>query len=176
LDPDAVLRTKVQDFVAKGEFGFASGAKPDGTYERIWFAEPIAPEEVTFEYGVFLVRKERAKALRQSPAVPVAAPIAPQPSPVEPNEPIGPVPPPPKDESTPQSLVLRVSGNVPAESWNRFGSKLLPKLRLGVDVQARVELSCRIDSTGAPALESDIRQLLEDLGLSAQFRIDRLPE
>ncbi|MFZ3376258.1 MAG: hypothetical protein WA183_11955, partial [Chthoniobacterales bacterium] len=36
LDPDATLKGKITEFVDKGDFGLASGAKPDGTYERVW--------------------------------------------------------------------------------------------------------------------------------------------
>jgi hypothetical protein len=32
LDPDTVLRNEIAEFVGKGDFGLASGQKPDGTY------------------------------------------------------------------------------------------------------------------------------------------------
>lgn len=35
LDPDAVLKAKIVDFVGRGDFGLASGQKSDGTYERV---------------------------------------------------------------------------------------------------------------------------------------------
>jgi len=54
LDPDRVLRDKIVDFVSKGDFGLASGQKTDGTYERVWYSEPISPDEVVFEANVFL--------------------------------------------------------------------------------------------------------------------------
>jgi len=69
---------------------------------------------------------------------------------------------------------LKVSGTVPPESWNRFGSKLIPKVRSGQDVQVRVELSCRIDSTAAGAAEADIRQILEDLGLAGAVKVEKV--
>jgi len=37
LDPDAVLMGKIVEFVTNGEHGLASGAKADGTCERLWF-------------------------------------------------------------------------------------------------------------------------------------------
>ena len=64
LDPDTTLRNKIVEFVGKGDFGLASGQKPDGTYERVWFEEQISSDEVTFESGVFLLTKAKAKALR----------------------------------------------------------------------------------------------------------------
>ena len=48
LDPDATLKNKIVEFVSKGEFGVASGQKPDGSYERLWYEEPISTDEVGF--------------------------------------------------------------------------------------------------------------------------------
>jgi hypothetical protein len=61
LDPDATLRKKIVEFVARGDFGLASNLKPNGTYERVWFAEEIGPEEVSFEHQVFLLLKDKAR-------------------------------------------------------------------------------------------------------------------
>jgi hypothetical protein len=63
LDPDTVLRGKLVEFVERGDFGLASGPRPDGSYEHVWYAELLAPEEVAFEAGVFLLTKGKAKAL-----------------------------------------------------------------------------------------------------------------
>jgi len=53
----------------------ASGKKTDGTYERMWFQEMVAPDEVAFEAGVFLLRKATAEALRAGqPATPTPTP------------------------------------------------------------------------------------------------------
>src|SRR6185436_5423299 len=46
VDPDAVLKNKVTEFVGRGDFGLASGKKNDGTYERVWFEDQIGTEEV----------------------------------------------------------------------------------------------------------------------------------
>ena len=67
LDPDTTLRGKIVEFVSRGEFGLASGQKPDGGYERVLFNEFIDPAEVTFESGVFLLLKAKAKALKARP-------------------------------------------------------------------------------------------------------------
>jgi hypothetical protein len=49
LDPDAALRHKIVEFDERDDFGLASGQKPDGTFERLWHAEAIGPEEVSFD-------------------------------------------------------------------------------------------------------------------------------
>ena len=68
IDPDAVLRRKIVEFVEGGSFGLASGAKDEGQYERLWNAEQIGGEEVSFEASVFLLTKARAEELRSTPS------------------------------------------------------------------------------------------------------------
>ena len=35
LDPETILRRQIVEFVSRGEFGLASGAKDDGAYGRL---------------------------------------------------------------------------------------------------------------------------------------------
>src|SRR5207249_5411032 len=74
LDPDAELRKKIVEFVSHGEFGLASGQAADGSYQRIWSNEGLSPEEVTFDADMFLLQKERAKALKSAPKPSTAGP------------------------------------------------------------------------------------------------------
>ena len=67
LDPDGVLKTKLVEFVGRGDFGLASGPKPDGSYERLWFSEPVPADEVAFESGVVLLKKAKAEELKKKP-------------------------------------------------------------------------------------------------------------
>ena len=69
IDPDHTLRVKVLEFVERGDFGFASGPKPDGSYDRVWFQEMMAPDEVTFDSGVVLLAKATAAALQSGTPV-----------------------------------------------------------------------------------------------------------
>ncbi len=62
IDPDATLKAKIVEFVTRGDFGLASGKGTDGGYERMWYQEMVAPDEVAFEPGVFLLRKARARS------------------------------------------------------------------------------------------------------------------
>jgi hypothetical protein len=116
LDPDAVLRHKIVEFVQNGGFGLASGQRDDGTYDRIWFAELLAPDEIAFESGVFLLTKAKAKAVKAGPTpFPV---VQPQPAPGGPTVPGGPepAPAPPFGPSPPpvtEVKTLRVFGTLP---------------------------------------------------------------
>src|SRR5262249_5948552 len=67
VEPDTVLRRKIVEFVERGDFGLASGNKNGGSYERIWYAEPINAEEVAFESNVFLLTKAKAQQLNAHP-------------------------------------------------------------------------------------------------------------
>ena len=77
VDPDAILKTKIVEFVDRGDFGLASGRELDGNYELVWFEELVSPDDVAFDAGVFLLRKDSAKALKVGPSpepVPVPSP------------------------------------------------------------------------------------------------------
>lgn len=177
-DPDAILRVKVVEFVGRGDFGLASGQKPDGSYERIWFGEFVSPEEVTFETGVFLLTKAKAQVLKAVPTV------QDQPSPAADAPPLlagagtpqsgynagQPTLPEPPHAAT--TRVFKVSGKVPPEVWNRLGTRMLPKLRAGTDLQVGIEFSVTIQNAQAKTFESDLRQILADLGLADKVRLE----
>ena len=175
LDPDAVLRGRIVDWVIKGDFGLASGQGTDGTHERVWFKEVLSPEEVSFETGVYLLTKAKAQALK-SGATPGPGPVVtpgPGPSPTPGDDGSGGTPPPkPGTESGAKTRTLRIRGQVPPELWNRLGTKVLPKLKSGTDLKVGVEFSVTAESDQAKAIESDVRQILQDLGLADKIRVE----
>jgi hypothetical protein len=61
INPDEYLKRKIPEFVDRGEFGLASGDLPRGGFERIWFREPelISSDEVSFDAGVYLIKRDR---------------------------------------------------------------------------------------------------------------------
>jgi hypothetical protein len=171
LDPDTTLRSKIVEFVGRGDFGLASGQKSAGAYERIWFEEPISLDEVTFEAGVFLLTKAKAKALKAGMKL-------------EPGVVVGPVLEPVIDEFKErekekelapgtQTRTLRLVGTVPPEIWNRLGTKIIPKLKSGSDLKIGVDFSVTINVDSVRSIESDLRQILEDLGLKGKINIEQ---
>jgi len=170
LDPDTTLRAKIVEFVSRADFGLASGQKPDGTYERVWYDEMIGADEVTFESDVFLLLKTKAKALK--------AVAEPRPEP-EPESKPGPQPEPepsptsePEPTPTTSTRTFRISGDVPPEIWNRLGTKVLPKLRSGSELTIGIEFSVTVKSDVADSFQSDLKQILVDLGLTNRVRIE----
>jgi hypothetical protein len=175
LDPDKILRSKIVEFVAGGDFGLASGSNADGTYERVWYQEPLAPDEVAFESGVFLLKKARAQAFKRG-ASPIPEPSS-KPGTV-PSAPPGPLPesqpgPGPKPAPVPESRTLRIVGTVPPELWNRLGTRVLPKLRSGSDLKVGVDFTVTVSSDIARSIASELRQILEDLDLGGKVRIEQ---
>jgi hypothetical protein len=166
LDPDTVLRTKIVEFVTRGDFGLASGQKADGTYERIWFRELVSPEEAAFEKDVFLLKKAKAELLKKKPT------LEPEPQP-QPESVIEPEPQPqPEPEAVAKTKTIRITGSIPPEVWNRLGTKIIPKLKSGKDVSIEVKFSTTVDLTLSKSLESELRQLLQDLGIDDKIRIE----
>ena len=172
LDPDTVLKTKLVEFVLRGDFGLASGPKPEGGYERLWFTEAIAADEVAFESGVVLLKKAKAEELKKKP-VTLPGDTTPtddrEPSTVTPTDtgtevgtggttdivtPVG-----------PKTKTLKLTGNIPAELWNRLGTRVLPKLRTGKDLKIGIDFSVTVEAANANDLQAELKQILADLGL-----------
>jgi len=173
LDPDTTLRSRIVEFVRKGDFGLAYGQKPDGGYERVLFEESIDPADVTFEPDVFLLLKSVARSLK-APPEPVpggdAGPTpTPEPEPVPPGEPQ----PQPEPEPAPGAATrtFRIYGDVPPEVWNRLGTKVLPKLRSCLELKIGIEFSVTVETGLAESFQTDLRQILDDLGLAGRVRV-----
>jgi hypothetical protein len=178
VDPDAVLRSKIVEFVRNGEFGLASGKRADGCFERMWYQEVADDDEVAFESGVFLLRKVKVEALRSGALpLPDSAQAEPQGAPQgstahsevqgESKPDLGPPPP-----QTPGTRTLRISGNVPPEVWNRLGTKVLAKLRAGTELRIGVEFTVTVPADAASALGGELKQILQELGLSQAVRVE----
>lgn len=97
---------------------------------------------------MFLLHKSKAKALKTEPEPRSSPTLQPEPAPAPTPEP-GPDP-------GPASRVLRVSGNVPPEIWNRLGTKLLPKLRSGSGLEVSVDFHVTADAKMAKSLADEV--------------------
>ncbi|MGH8563855.1 MAG: DUF499 domain-containing protein [Gammaproteobacteria bacterium] len=170
VDPDLVLRSKVIEFVGRGDFGLASGQERDGGYERIWFEESVAPDEVAFEADVFLLRKATAQTQKSAPPPELVATFGAESKPDIPPEPT----PEPFTKPTPgsETTILRLVGTVPPEVWNRLGTRILPKLRSGSNLRVGVDLSVTVKSESAASLSMEIREILAELGLAETVRVE----
>ena len=148
--------------MSDGDFGLASGAQNDGTYSRLWHAEPIRQEEVSFESSVFLLTKvkgEERKRMSEDPHSHNRNPLQAQ----DRNPSLSPEFDP---EPTPgdQKATLRLVGTVPPEVWNRLGTKVLPKLRSGDDLCVGIEFSVSVGSQCAQTWWSSCSRFWTILG------------
>lgn len=170
VDPDSVLRAKIVEFVGRGELGLASGQKKDGSFDRVWFEEMMPADEVSFDEGVYLLTKAKAKGLKKSSVLVPTPPTPDAPSAV-PVPTSGPSPAPiPADEA--KTRTIRLVGDIPPELWNRLGTKILTKLRSGDNLKVGIDFTVTVKAILAPSLESDLRQILDDLGLTGRIRIE----
>jgi hypothetical protein len=178
LDPDAVLRSKIVDFVSRGDFGLASGQRPDGTFDRVWFKELVPADEVTFEPGVFLLTKAKAKKPAAETKTDKKVVEEEQQEEQEKSDEQEEEAKTEKDEekeTAPTARTLRVAGSVPSESWNRLGTKLIPKLKQGKDLRLDIVLSATFETEAARNVETELRQSVQDLGLQGQVRVEEGP-
>jgi hypothetical protein len=67
---------------------------------------------------------------------------------------------------------FRISGDVPPEIWNRLGTKVLPKLRSGSELKIGIEFSVTVEGQLATSFENDLKQILEDLGVTGRVKIE----
>ena len=177
LDPDRVLKAKIVEFVERGDFGLASGRRPDGTYERVWYQERVPEDDVAFESDVFLLRRAQAQALKAGSSTVTLGPQPPEPAPgLAPVEVPGPGPEPePGPGPLPgrQTKTIRLAGEIPPDRWNRLGTKILPKLRTtGTDLRIGVDFSITVPAETGPALEHELRERLQELGLDEVLRLE----
>ncbi len=149
----------------------------DGRYELLWYAEPVGAEEAAFEPGVFLLTKARSETLR--------TPAAPQPQPQPDTDTTSTTTPDPDagtgDGTDPEPhpaatpVRLRVSGTVPPESWNRLGTRVIPKLRSGEGLTVDVEFRVEIMASMAASVAADLRQALAELDLEERVSVECRP-
>jgi hypothetical protein len=183
VDPDKTLQGKLCELVEKGDFGLGSGRQADGSYQRLWFQEPVDPADVTFDKDVFLLTKQQAEALRQAEQQPApgsgdgdgdgdgdgeADDMVPTPDPQPDPEPA----PEPSPDPAPATLRLCVAGKIPPEVWNRVGTKILPKLRDREDFAITISLAADVASDVAPGLRTELAQALQDLGIADSVSVE----
>lgn len=173
INPDDYLKRKVPEFVAKGDFGLASGQQPGGGYTRLWFMEPISADEVSFEPDVYLLRRDKAKYLRTSPSTGAAAQPGASGGPEAAEETLA-KPSPDGGAGAPaegkRTIVVR--GTVPAELWNRIGSRLIPKIRSVADHRLTFECVAEMDAAQAAHFVRELEQAIADLNLTGRLVVE----
>lgn len=173
LDPEDILRKRIVAFVERGDFGLAYGLKGGG-YKRLWWKQPVPPEEIAFDENTFLVLGSVAAKLAVSlkdAGAPSEASEKQEPT----QEPL--VLTPTSPGATPgvaPAVKIRLTGSTPPEQWNKLGTRLIPRMRSGGNqVELRLD-AVTVSAEGLAHLESELKQAIQDLGLDGLIRIERL--
>ena len=77
----------------------------------------------------------------------------------------------PDPASAPTTSVIRVTGAIPPELWNRLGTRLLPKLRACADLRVEVGFSATVETNLAAGVAAEINQALDELGVRAKVEV-----
>lgn len=175
LDPEDVLRRQIVALVEKGDFGLASGPRPGGSYDRVWWRERVGPDDLVFDDNTFLLTRARAASFKETqPTAEEQPPEIKAPVPGEPPVDDFGLKPPSEPSPAEENIRLRVSGPIPWELWNKLGTRLLPKLRSAdQNLSLNLDASLTVPSRDVAQLETDLRQALRDLGLEGLVRIEK---
>ena len=173
VDPDTVLRERIPGFVAKGEFGLASGAQRQGRFDRIWYNEVLDRAEVSFEDDVFLIARAKAQELTAADTKEEKTVQRGKDDDASDDGGITIRDGDDEGEDAPAQATIRVVGSVPPEVWNRLGTRLLPKLRGGDRLETRVDFLMDVKANRAASLVAEIGQILDDLGIGKRVKVQR---
>ena len=176
LDPDSVLRQKIVEFVTSGDFGFASGAVGDGDFDRVWFRELLTPDDVVFEDDVYLLTRAVAEKLSREEESHGDEEEGFEGGDETGDEEDKDGHEDEEDDDTDGPTALRLAGTVPPEAWNRIGLKILTKMKSGVDLEARIDLSVTVDRRRATEMMRELRLAVNDLGLKDRLRVRKVDE
>ena len=119
---------------------------------------------------MFLLRKATAEALKSG--VPVTPDPVRTPEPEPDHTPRARLEPGPEPTSGAPTRTLRLVGTVPPEVWNRLGTRILPKLRSGSELTIGLEFTVTVKADVAGGLATELRQILQELGLAEAVRIE----
>ncbi len=176
VDPDTVLRSRIQQFVGNGDFGLASGFLGTGQYQRVWYREPVDPEDVVFDSDVYLLTSVKAQALDAPEGSveivhdeqrPEGSDARYKPGDVIETKGEG------EESPTPTRITtLKLKGTVPPETWNKIGTTILPKLRNKPGLRVEVQLSFSEESIRVEGMQQELHQALADLKLTEQMQVE----
>ena len=131
---------------------------------------------MTFDKGVFLLTKAKAKSLKAPPTPPPKTdkkePESEQPEKTQPETEDTTEEKKLEPEPKPTTRTFRLAGTIPSEVWNRLGTKLISKLRSVADLRVGVNFSVTFSAEAAKTVETEIRQVLQDLGLENAIKIE----
>ena len=153
------------------------GKSGDGKYSPVIYAAGLLPDEVEISEDIFLIRKETAdayKAAQAMPAVPTPEPetgtqstgnedsTTTNPNPTPPVATLGLAPGMVQPELFSQ---IEWSGEVPAQKWMNFYTKVVSKFAAGQGVKLKVTLEAKPEGGVSKEKLEETRAAIRELGL-----------
>jgi hypothetical protein len=180
LNADAVKETIARG-VSNGQLAYV-GKTGSGKYHPFNFKRSITAFDVEISEEMYIITKESADAYELA----AAQPTTPQPtttlfppdgSPVNPPKPkadqptpaLKPTVAPNGPEPTQLPLGLTWSGEIPAQKWMNFYTKVVTKLGIGNDLSLNVKVKCNPQGGVSPQKIEEIKSALRELGLDDNF-------
>jgi hypothetical protein len=183
LSPESIKETIARG-VANGQIAYV-GKTPSGKYQPFHFERTISAADVEVSDEMFVITRETAEAYREALRKPQeqrdptatsgttpAQPAGTTAPPTQPGLPIpgGQSPPPevPAQEDPPAGLCW--SGEVPAQKWMNFYTKVLTKLGVGSGLKLTVKVEFNPDVGVSGHKRDEVRGALRELGLSDELK------
>lgn len=177
LSPENIKDTIARG-VANGQIAYV-GKSPTGKYQPFLIERTMVPTDVEISDEVFIITRETADAYREAqkrpePAVPATTQVGDDggktsdgPTPAPQGSPISGT----KAQSgtgieTPaEPTPVAWSGEVPAQKWMNFYTKVLTKLGVGTGLKLTVNVEYKSDKSVSPQKLEEVRSALRELGL-----------
>ncbi|MBU9576477.1 ATP-binding protein [Burkholderia multivorans] len=172
LNPDALKETIVRG-VQGGLIAYVGKGLND-KYQPFHFERTVSVEDIEISDETFLVTQETARAYRDAleksitdPTTPGVLPVPPSPRPEKEDD----APPPPQPESpvAPEPQVISGfswTGDVPAQKWMNFYTKVLAKYVTSGGLSLRLDVKVAPASGVTRQQLEEVKSALRELGLS----------
>jgi len=174
-DPDAVLKSKIHDFVYKGDAGLISTSSADGSGYHLWFKEDIDPSEIMFvsEVSLVLAKKVELYKPKEEPSPqPDAGKGVTPPEPDKPGQGTGTTddqPDPVKEQ--PRFETIKLSGELPYELWNKFSRSVLNKLNASCNgLVIKIEIKAEAESNRYESIKKELVSGLQEVNLDDRIK------
>jgi hypothetical protein len=175
----------IQDTIAKGvsagELAYV-GKTTDGKYSPFLFRESLSPEDVEISEDVFLITKSEADAYvtaNTAPVTPKPPVVAPDPDTEDETDPVPlPVDDPPTDGTKVVKPVqpelfphIEWTGEIPAQKWMNFYTKVVSKFAAGKGVKLKVSFEASPEGGVSRQKLEETRAALRELGLDGDVNV-----
>jgi hypothetical protein len=152
------------------------GKTSDGKYSPFIFGTGMLQDDVEISEDLFLIRKETAEAYKAAQTTPTLVLLPGPPggtSPVPSPNPIVPEPVPIKGEQTQPELFPHIqwSGEVPAQKWMNFYTKIVSKFAASQGVKLKVTFEASPEGGVSKQKLEETRAALRELGLNGDVQV-----